>query len=214
MPTGRQVETQLTHPGAALPTPSPRQLLVKPNWGSWALVLAGEPQPCQVPPVPPSRAHPTAGAARMPGGSMWRAIPSPGSGSPLCPPQFPSRPQHQQRTGPWDPTTERERWTTQQQAGGNIILVCPLILRAGSHGTLPPHPKLGAPVGAAQTPPISILSLRQGNRSQEQEATGPATISPRPRLPRDVGCPLPARKQLGVADKPGQPYLLRTVVEG
>lgn len=42
---------------------------------------------------------------------------------------------------------------------------------------------------------------------------GPVTISPSPHLPRGVGCPAPMRKQLGVADKPGQPYLLRTVVE-
>lgn len=43
---------------------------------------------------------------------------------------------------------------------------------------------------------------------------GPATVSPHPHLPGGVGCPAPVRKRLRVADKPGQPYLLRTVVEG
>lgn len=217
MPTGRQVETQLIHPGAALPTPpapSPRQLLVKPSWGNWAWVLAGEAQPCRVPAVSPSRAHPTGGDARMPGDSAWRAIPSPGSGSPLCPPQFPSWPQHQQCPGPWDPKAARERGTSQQQAGGPHPCVPPQSPELGPTGLSHPTPSWVPLWVQHKPPPISILSLCQGNRSQEQETTGPGTVSPRPHLPGDVECPPPAQKRLRVADKPGQPYLLRTVVEG
>lgn len=138
-----------------------------------------------------------------PGGSRWRAVPSPGSGSLLCPPSSHPSPDTSSARGQWDPKAAQEGDMSQQQAGGDLLLVPHLSPRAGCHGALPPHPKLGAPVGAAQThpphpTPVSILSLCRENGSQEHEATGPATLSPSPRLPGDMGTQRPCGNDSGL----------------
>lgn len=202
-------------PGATLPspaTPMPRQLLPRPDWGDWAVVLAGEAQVGRAPAVPPSRTHRTEGGARTPGGSTWRAVPCPGSGSALRP-----RSSHQ---GP-NSSSARGRGTVRQRVRGTGASSG----RWGQASLCPPHPQsqlprgsptsaqAGCPVGAEQTPqePSSAFARETGASSKRPRAwppSGPCGAAQGRGLPRAHAEATRGCRQAGSA------AFLESVVEG